>query len=101
MESLLTAIGHRGSERDYVLAPVTSLIDAVTKGTPLRITGRDQLHALEVAIASKLSAQKGHVPVKLPLEDRSLALYPRPYRWLGGDVSGRPQTPEDAAGQKR
>jgi predicted dehydrogenase len=101
METFLTSIGQRGSERDYVLAPVTSLIDAVTKGIPLRISGKDQLHALEVAIASKLSAQRGHVPIKLPLEDRSLALYPRPYRWLGGDVSGRPQSPEEAAGTKR
>jgi predicted dehydrogenase len=100
MTPLLDSIGHRGSERDYVLAPVASLIDAVTKGTPLRITGRDQLHALEAAIAGKLSAQRGNVPVKLPLEDRSLALYPKTYRWLGGDVSGRPQTPEEAAGQK-
>ena len=33
---------------------------------------------------------------KLPLEDRSLTLYPRPHRWLGGDHSGRPQTYEEA-----
>ena len=87
---LLDRIGHRGSERHYVLAPITSLIDAVAKGIPPRITGETQRHALEVAIASKMSAQRGSVPIKLPLEDRSLALYPRPYRWLGGDVSGRP-----------
>ncbi len=100
MGPLLDRIGHRGSERHYVLAPITSLIDAVTKGIPPRITGETQRHSLEVAIASKLSAQLGSVPVKLPLEDRSMVLYPRPYRWLGGDVSGRPQSAAEAAGKK-
>ena len=76
------------------------MIDAVAKGIPPRITGETQRHALEVAIASKMSAQRGSVPIKLPLEDRSLVLYPRPYRWLGGDVSGRPQSATEAAGKK-
>ncbi len=97
---LLERIGYRGSERHYVLAPISSLIDAVAKGIPPRITGETQRHSLEVAIACKLSAQLGSVPVKLPLEDRSMALYPRPYRWLGGDVSGRPQSASEAAGKK-
>ena len=47
-------------------------------------------------IAAKYSALWGSVPLKLPLEDRSLTLYPRPYRWLAGDHSGRPQTYEEA-----
>ena len=98
LDPLLDRIGHHGSERHYVLAPISCLIDAVAKGIPPRITGETQRHALEVAIASKISAQRGSVPVKLPLEDRSLALYPRPYRWLGGDVSGRPQSAAEAAG---
>lgn len=97
---LLDRIGHRGSERNYVLAPISCLIDAVAKGIPPRITGETQRHALEVAIASKMSAQLGSVPIKLPLEDRSLVLYPRPYRWLGGDVSGKPQSADEASGQK-
>ena len=46
--------------------------------------------ALEVAIACKHSVRLGSVPVKLPLEDRSLRLYPSPYRWEGGDEAGRP-----------
>ncbi len=100
LDPLLDRIGHHGSERHYVLAPISCLIDAVAKGIPPRITGDTQRHALEVAIASKISAQRGSVPVKLPLEDRSLALYPRPYRWLGGDVSGRPQSSAEAAGNK-
>jgi hypothetical protein len=34
--------------------------------------------------------------VTLPLEDRSLTLYPTEYRWLGGDASGRPQSVAEA-----
>jgi len=56
--------------------------------------------ALEIAIACKLSAQLGNVPVKLPLEDRSLTSYPSPYRWLGGDATGRPQPTAEAAGKE-
>ena len=56
--------------------------------------------ALEIAIACKLSATQGNKPVQLPLEDRSLALYPSPYRLLGGDSTGNPQTVKDAAGKK-
>jgi hypothetical protein len=99
MEPLLTSLGMKGSERYYVLAPVTGLVDAVTKGIPPRITGETQRHALEIAIACKRSAQLGNIPVKLPLEDRSAALYPRPYRWLGGDAAGRPQSAAEAAGK--
>ena len=69
-------------------------------GSGLYISGQDLRQALEIAIACKLSAQLGDLPVKLPLEDRSLTLYPSRYRWLGGDVTGRPQTSEEAAGKK-
>lgn len=100
LEPFLYKLGMRGSERDYILGPITSLIDAVSKGIPPRISGETQRHALEVAIACKLSAKLGSEPVKLPLADRSMALYPRPYRWLGGDVSGRPQSAVEAAGKK-
>ena len=100
MEPLLTRLGMKGSEKYYVLSPVAGMIDAVTKRIPPFITGETQRHALEVAIACKLSAQRGSVPIKLPLEDRSLALFPRDYRWLGGDAAGRPQTATEAAGKK-
>ena len=43
-----------------------------------------------VAIASKLSADLGSAPVKLPLPDRSLSLYPSERRWVGRDQEGRP-----------
>ena len=63
------------------------------------ISGHDLRQALEAAIAARLSARRGSAPVELPLEDRSLALYPRLYRWEGGDASGKPQPLEEAAGR--
>ena len=50
-----------------------------------------------MAIAAKRSAAAGSVPIALPLADRTLALRPRPYRWLGGDVTGREQSAAEAA----
>ncbi len=50
-----------------------------------------------VAIAAKYSALWGNVPVSLPLEERFLTLYPRAYRRLGGDQSGKPQCAAEAA----
>ena len=85
---------------NYLVSSIRSFVDAVFTGSGLFISGHDLRQALEIAIASKLSAQLGNQPVKLPLEDRSLTLYPRPYRWLGGDVTGRVQTAEEAAGEK-
>lgn len=85
---------------DYLISSIRSFLDAMDKGSELFISGHDLRQALEIAIASKLSAQQGNLPVKLPLEDRSLALYPRPYRWLGGDETNLPQSTSDAAGNK-
>lgn len=81
----------------YLGTSIRSFLDAVRTGSELWISGHDLRQALEAAIAAKYSALWGNVPVKLPLEDRSLTLYPRPYRWLGGDPTGRPQPPEEAA----
>ena len=100
LEPLLTSLGMKGTERFNVFAPVTDFIDSVRDGVTPRITGETQRHALEICIACKHSAQRGNVSVKLPLEDRSLELLPRPYRWVGGDVSGRPQSAAEAAGKK-
>ncbi len=82
----------------YLGASIRSFLDAVKNGGgELSISGHDLRQALEVAIAAKLSAQRGSVPVKLPLEDRSAILYPTPARWLGRDPLGNTQPPEDAA----
>ena len=87
------------NEFGYLTGSIRSFIAAVEgEGEPW-ITGHDLRQALEVAIAAKHSARLSSVPVQLPLADRSLSLYPRPYRWLGGDATGRPQTREEAADQ--
>ena len=77
---------------------ILSFLDVVENGGELFISGHDLRQSLEVAIAAKYSALWGSVPLKLPLEDRSLTLYPTKYRWLGGDQSGRLQTAQKALG---
>ena len=62
----------------------------------LYVSAHDLRQSLEAAIAAKYSALWGSVPLKLPLQDRSLTLYPRPYRWLGGDHDDLVQTAEEA-----
>ena len=90
---------YQWSEFGYLTGSIRSFLAAVETGSELWISGHDLRQALEAAIAAKLSAQMGSVPVKLPLEDRSLSLHPRPYRWSGGDAVGRPQAIEEAAGR--
>ena len=84
------------SEFRYLTGSIRSFIKAIDTGSEPWITGHDLRQALEVAIASKLSAQLGSVPVKLPLADRSHSLLPRPYRWIGGDETGRYQSVDEA-----
>ena len=43
--------------------------------------GDDLRHALEMSIAVRESARRGHAPVTGPLEDRSLTMYPQRSRW--------------------
>ena len=62
---------------------ISSFLAAVSTGSELWISARDLRAALEVAIAAKGSALLGSVPIALPLEDRSLSLYPSRTRWLG------------------
>lgn len=65
---------------------ITSFLEAVFNESDLWVSARDLRSALEVAIAAKRSALLGSTPIKLPLEDRSLALYPSRERWLGKGV---------------
>lgn len=87
---------YKWNEFKYLTGSIRSFIKAVETGSEPWITGHDLRQALEAAIAAKLSAQLGSVPVKLPLKDRSLSLLPRPYRWIGGDETGRYQSVEEA-----
>ena len=91
---------YQWNEFSYLTGSIRSFLAAVNGDGHPWITGADLRQALEVAIAAKLSATRNSVPIKLPLKDRSLALYPRPYRWLGGDVTGRPQSVVEATGKQ-
>lgn len=91
---------YQWSEFGYLTGSIRSFLAALRgEGSPW-ITGHDLRQALEVAIACQHSARLGNAPVRLPLEDRSLTLYPSPYRWLGGDATGLPQSAAEARGQK-
>ena len=81
----------------YLASSILSFISAVQNGTEMAISGYDLLRSLEAAVAAKHSALWGSVPLSLPLEDRSLTLYPRPYRWL----RRRPVRQIPDAGMKR
>ncbi len=74
----------------YLASSILSFISSVENGTEMAVSGHDLRQSLEAAIAAKYSALWGSVPLSLPLEDRSLALYPTPYRWLGGDHTATP-----------
>ena len=74
-------------EYSYLASSILSFISAVENGTEMAISAHDLRQSLEAAIAAKFSALWGSVPLSLSLKDRSLTLYPRPYRWLGGDHS--------------
>ncbi|MBT3346785.1 MAG: Gfo/Idh/MocA family oxidoreductase [Gemmatimonadetes bacterium] len=91
-------------EYTYLGTTIQSFVDVVQRGLEyeeeLFVSGRDLGMSMEVAIAAKHSALWGSVPVSLPLVDRSLTLYPRTYRWLGGDEDNLPQPLEEAAGTK-
>ena len=80
----------------YMATSIMSFLQVIESGGKLAVSGHDLRQSLEVAIAAKYSALWGSVPLELPLEDRSLALYPREYRWLGGDQSGRIQSSQEA-----
>ena len=73
---------------EHWIEPVVErLVRAVDTGE-LICTGQDYHQALEIAIGLTLSAHRNHERVHLPLEDRSLKLFPHPYRLHGGDVTG-------------
>ena len=87
---------YKWSEFDYLTGSIRSFITAIETGSEPWISGHDLRQALEVAIAARESAMRNNVPMKLPLEDRSLAIYPSAYRWYGGDIGTVDQTPEQS-----
>jgi len=74
-----------------MMASVQALADALNAGTTPRMsTGQSLRRALEICIALRESARRGHAVVTLPLEDRSLVMYPVPSRWnFKKEIHGR------------
>ena len=66
---------------DRLMDSMRSIVDAIELGIEPRASGVIQHRSLEVAMAMRESARRGSVPVRLPLEDRSLTLMPQRYRW--------------------
>ena len=76
-------------EPDFFITPaIERLMHAFDSGKDALCSGHDYRQALEIAIALKRSAAQDHRRVFLPLEDRSLRLFPHLYRLQGGDVAG-------------
>ena len=67
---------------------IERLLRAFDTGEEAKCSGYDYRQALEIAIALNESAQRDHQRIALPLEDRSLRIFPHPYRLKGGDVAG-------------
>lgn len=65
---------------DRNIASVQSIVDALEKNIEPRGSGDNGRKVLEMAIALRESHRRGHVPVRLPLEDRSLRLFPKSSR---------------------
>ncbi len=72
-------------------ATVRAIVEAVDTGeSPRFSTGDDLRKALEICIAMRESHRQEHSPLKLPLEDRSLVMYPIYQRWnFKKEVFGR------------
>ena len=65
---------------DRNTASVQSIVDALEQDIEPRSSGDNGRKVLELAIALRESHRRGHAPVKLPLSDRSLKLYPKKAR---------------------
>ena len=62
---------------------VREMVDNLETGAQLgATTGEDMRYALEIAVAIRESARNGSTPVRFPLTDRSLAMYPQKTRWF-------------------
>ena len=72
------------------MASIQSIVDSLEQDIHPRCSGENMLMVLEIAIALRESHRRGHAPIELPLEDRSLKIIPVPARWLNKkDVYGR------------
>ncbi len=84
------------------IATAQSIVDALEQDTEPTGSGENGRKVLELAIAMRESHRRGRVPVRLPLEDRSLRVYPHEGRWLNKkDVYGREWYAEAIGGAVR
>ena len=68
---------------EVMLGIVDEMVDNLEKGTPIGASsGDDMRRALELAVALRESARRGHAAVKFPLADRSLTMLPQKSRWF-------------------
>ncbi len=88
---------------DVMRAIVDDIVNALETGADLTITtGEDLLQALEIAIALRESHRRGRTAVYLPIEDRSLVMYPEKGRWhYKKEIYGRAWYKEQMANAKR
>ena len=63
-------------------ASIQAIVDCLEFGVPPRCSGQNMAKVLEIIVALRESHRRGHAPVTLPLEDRSLRIEPLPYRWI-------------------
>ena len=73
---------------NFFVPVIEQLMRAFDTGEECECSGHDYRQALEIAIALVQSAHRDHERIALPLEDRSLKIYPHPYRLYGGDQAG-------------
>jgi predicted dehydrogenase len=84
-----------------LIATVQWVVDSLETGVVPRCSGDDLRKSLEICIALRESHRQNHSPVKLPLQDRSLAMYPVRSRWLyKKEVYGRERYIADMAQHK-
>ena len=80
-------------------ASVQALVDSLETGAALKLsTGEDLRKSLEICIGLRESHRQNHSPIKFPLADRSLKMYPINARWnYKKEVYGRERYMADMA----
>ena len=63
-------------------ASVDAIVRALEEGREPWTSGDNMRKALEIGVALRESHRRGHAPVRLPIEDRSLRILPHAGRWL-------------------
>jgi len=88
---------------DVMRAIVADTLRVLEEGGELEISTADDLrHALEMCVALRESHRQERVPLRLPLEDRSLTMYPERARWhYKKQIIGEQVYMEQMRGQKQ